>query len=45
MDDRRNAHFLFEVGLYHLPANIAYGFQIRSTRLSTAFSRRPGGRL
>ena len=45
MKDRRTARFLAEVGLYRLPANIAYGFQTRSTRLSTAFSRRPGGHL
>ncbi len=45
MNDRRTVHFLSEVGLYRLPANIAYGFLLQSTRLSTAFSRRPGGRL
>src|SRR5207253_3375957 len=45
MNDRRIVHFLSEVGLYHLPANIAYGFQTESTRISTAFSCRPGGRL
>jgi len=45
MNDRRTAHFLSEVGLYRLPANIAYGFQTLPTRLSTAFSRRLGGRL
>src|SRR5713101_5060588 len=45
MNDRRTVRFLFEVGLYHLLANIAYGFSPHSTRLSTAFSRRPGGRL
>src|SRR6266481_1799884 len=45
MNDRRIEHFLSEVGLYHLRANIAYGFQTESTRISTAFSRRPGGRL
>ena len=28
-----------------MPANIAYGFETRSTRLSTAIPRRPGGRL
>ena len=45
LNDRRIVQFLFEVGLYHLLANIAYGFQPQSTRISTAFSRRPGGRL
>jgi hypothetical protein len=45
VDDRRIAHFPFEVGLYHMSANIAYGFQTQSTRLSTAISRWPGGRL
>jgi hypothetical protein len=44
-NDRRIAHFPFEVGLYQLPANMAYGFQTQSTWLSTAISRRPGGRL
>ena len=43
--DRRTEHFLFEVGLYHMPTNMAYGFETQSTRLSTAISRRPGGRL
>src|SRR5712692_1863938 len=45
INDRRIVRFLFEVGLYHLLANIAYGFSPHSTRISTAFSRRPGGRL
>ena len=28
-----------------MPTNMSYGFEKQSTRLSTAISRRPGGRL